>query len=116
MKSQIDFTLLLDNTKGYAVHCSNEEDAKLFVQCAKELYPEMCTMWDDGETNYSKYGSETIYTFCLRTTGGRWVKSRLMYGSGLMHRNIGFTIIEFSDIYQAEDINESDLSIDALFW
>lgn len=113
MKSQIDFTLLLDNTEGYAVHCSNEEEAKLFVQCTKELYPEMCTTWDDGETNYFQYGSETIYTFCLRTTGGGWVKSRLMYGSASLDTN--YTIIEFSEIYQTEDINESDLSIDALF-
>lgn len=114
MKSQIDFTLLLDNTKGYAVHCSNEEDAKLFVQCAKELYPEMCKTWGNGETNYSEYGSETIYTFCVRTGGG-WKRSRLMYGSIPVHLDFGYTIIEFSEIYQEEDINESELSIDALF-
>lgn len=112
MKSQIDFTLLFDNTKGYAVHCSNEEEAELFVQCVKELYPEMCKAWDDGETYYSMYGSETIYTFFVRV-GAAWKKSQLMYGAASLSTN--HTIIEFSEIYTMPELEESEMPLDMLF-
>ena len=39
MKSPIDFTLLCDGNDGYAVHCPSEEDADLFLEWARRLYP-----------------------------------------------------------------------------
>ncbi len=114
MKSPIDFALLWDKTEGYAVHCSNKADAELFIQCARELHPEMCTQWSPGEINYYQHENETIYTFDSKI-GGVWEKSKLMYGSVNSARCIGYTIIEFSEIYQEEDINESGASLDILF-
>ena len=102
----------MDNTEGYAVHCSNEEEAELFVQCVKELHPEMCKTWDSGETNYSKYGSETIYTFCVRI-GTECRKSQLMYGAASLNTN--YTIIEFSEIYTMPELEESEMPLDMLF-
>lgn len=114
MKPMVDLTLLWDNTVGYAVHCSNKADAELFVQYARELHPEMCTQWAPGEINYRQHESETIYTFDAKY-GGVWKKSKLMYGSVDAARDMGYTIIEFSEIYQEEDLNESEASLDVLF-
>ena len=114
MNSPIDFTLLWDNTVGYAVHCSNKADAELFIQYARELHPEMCTQWSPGEINYSQHEKETIYTFGSKV-GGVWRKSKLMYGSVSAARDMGYTIIEFSEIYQEEELDESEASLDVLF-
>lgn len=114
MKPQIDFTLLWDKTEGYAVRCRTAEDATVFISCAMELFPEMCRMWRPGETNHDSYSDETIYTFDHKI-GGRWTKSNLAYGSVRSARNIGYKIIDFSEIFQEEDINESEMSMDVLF-
>ena len=114
MRPMVDMTLLWDNTVGYAVHCSNKADAELFVQCARESHPEMCTQWSPGELNFSQHESETIYTFDS-IFGGVWKKSKLMYGSVDAARDMGYTVIEFSEIYQEEDLNESEASLDVLF-
>jgi hypothetical protein len=38
-----------------------------------------------------------------------------MYGSVDAARDMGYTVIEFSEIYQEEDLNESEASMDVLF-
>ena len=114
MKSLINFELLWDKTNGYALHCSNRADAELFIESVRELYPSMCTQWAPGEINYMQHGNETIYTFDSKFNGG-WRKSRLMYGSVRSAREMGYTVIEFSDIYQEEELNESETSLDVLF-
>ena len=68
MKSPIDFTLLCDRTKGYAVHCTTEEDAAMFVEWARRLYPNRTSNWNDGETNFDSHGDKTVY---MATAGRR---------------------------------------------
>ena len=63
MKSPIDFTLLCDGNDGYAVHCPSEEDADLFLEWARRLYPQWCKAWEDGRNNYPQHGTATVYTF-----------------------------------------------------
>lgn len=114
MKSPIDFTLLYDKTEGYAVHCSSSFEAETFIEWARELFPKMCERWAPGEINYYQHESETIYTFDAKN-GDKWMKLKLMYGEVGSSRDMGYTIIEFSEIYQEEDINESEASLDVLF-
>lgn len=114
MKSPIDFTLLYDKTEGYAVHCSNPADAELFVYWASSLFPKLCSQWAPGETNYQRNGSDTIYTFDA-SRGDSFIKFKLMYGDVDSAIYMGYKVIEFSEIYQEEDIDESEASLDVLF-
>ena len=114
MKSPIDFTLLIDKVEGYAVHCSTEEEADLFVEWAHRLYPDRTSNWRQGETKFSHHGEETVYTFNQDIGDGQWRKSNLLFGSVGPVREIGYTIIEFSDIYKAEELAESDQPIGML--
>jgi hypothetical protein len=114
MTPQVDFTLLFDKTEGYAVHCSNYTDAETLVQQARIIAPNLCNQWGPGEINYRQHESETIYTFDAKQSG-KWTKLKLMYGSVGAARDMGYTIIEFSEICQEEDINESEASLDVLF-
>lgn len=114
MNSPIDFTLLCDRTEGYAVHCTSEEDAGMFVECARALYPQWCESWADGETNYRLHGEDTVYTFDLKDDNGIWQKNGLRFGD-ISVIKLGYKIISFSEIYQHEEILESDQSFDMLF-
>lgn len=113
MKSPIDFTLLCDGNDGYAVHCPSEEDAKLFLEWACCLYPKWCKAWEDGNNNYSRHGTATVYTFDSKDGNGVWQKAGLRYGD-LSICELGYTIIEFDDIYKQAEMVESDMPIDAL--
>lgn len=110
MKSPIDFTLLCDETSGYAVHCSTEEDANTFLEWAKCLYPGWCGAWSDGRNNYSRHGEDTVYTFDSSDGNGGWKKAGLMYGDKFVS-NIGYRIIEFAEIYKPVELTESDQPI-----
>lgn len=114
MKSPLDFTLLYDNTEGYAVHCSSSFEAETFIEWARELFPKMCEQWAPGETNYHHHESDTIYTFDSRMNG-QWSKLKLMYGDVTSATGMGYKVIEFADIHQEEDIDESEASLDVLF-
>lgn len=114
MKSPIDFTRMWDEAEGYAVHCSSSIEAETFVDWVRILFPSMCEHWGPNETNYSKNEDETIYTLEIRRNN-KWSKSKLMYGSLIDARRLGYKIIEFSDIFQEEEINESEASLDVLF-
>lgn len=114
MKSPIDFTLLWDETDGYAVHCSSLFEAETFIELARELFPKMCEQWAPGETNYHHHESDTIYTFDSRMNG-KWSKLKLMYGDVTSAVDMGYKVIEFADIYKEDDIDESEASMDVLF-
>lgn len=114
MKSPIDFTLLWDKTEGYAVHCSNCDDAEVFIEWAHNLFPKMCEQWAPGETNYLQHESETVYTFDSKQNG-KWLKLKLMYGSVDTVREMGYTIIELSDIYTPAELEESEMPLEVLF-
>lgn len=113
MKSPIDFTLLWDETKGYAVHCSTKEDAEEFIEWSRALFPGMMEAWAPGETNYRQHESETIYTFDSKISG-EWRKSKLMYGDVHTAENMGYTVIEFSDIFTMPELEESEMPLDML--
>ena len=112
MKSPIDFTLLCDNAQGYAVHCQTEEEAELFLEWAKRLYPGYCNSWED--TKYDDHEENTIYTFDSDYGNGKWFKGGLRYGSMQAAIDIGYTIIEFADIYKPAEIVEGDQPISLL--
>lgn len=114
MKSPIDFSLLWDTTAGYAVHCSDQSEAETFLEWVWELYPQACVNWEPDETSYYQHKNQTIYTFDSKV-GGTWEKRQLLYGSVRAARDRGYTIIEFRDIFQEEDIEEVDTSLDMLF-
>ena len=114
MKSPIDFTLLCDRTEGYAVLCTTEEEADLFMEWAHRLYPGRTSNWKDGETRFATYGEETVYTFNQDIGHGCWQNSNLLFGPFRKVQELGYTIIPFSEIYRAEDIAESDQSISML--
>ena len=115
MKSPIDFTLLCDRTEGYAVLCTTEEEADLFVAWAHRLYPGRTANWKDGETRFADYGEETVYTFNQNNGNGCWQNSNLLFGQFRKVQDLGYTIIQFSDIYKAEELNESDQPLSMLF-
>ena len=111
--SLIDISFMLESASGYAVRCSNKDEATMFVCHVREVYPHLAEKWKDGEVNFH-FGPNTVYTFDTRL-GGKWRQVGLMYG--LMNAVIGsgYKVIEFSAILTEPDINESGESIDALF-
>lgn len=114
MNCPIDFSLLYTETNGYAVHCKTKEEAMEFIDWARQLYPGLCKEWGHDTYNYDTHREKTIYTFDSHY-GGRWNKSRLMYGSVSAATDMGYTVIEFEDICNRPDIEESDKSLDFLF-
>lgn len=110
MKSPIDFTLLCDGNDGYAVHCPFEEDADLFLEWARRLYPQWCQAWGNGRNNYSQHGTATVYTFDTKDGNGVWKKAGMRFGN-ISISEMGYTIIEFDDICHPIDITESDKDI-----
>lgn len=113
MKSPIDFTLLCDKPAGYAVHCPTEEEADLFLKWARRLYPGLCASWHKDENNYSRHESKTIYTFD-HDSRGRWTQGSLLFGNISAAQSLGYTVIEFADIYSSAELNESDKNIEFL--
>lgn len=114
MNCPVDFALLCDETAGYAVHCPTEEDADLFLEWARRLYPKMCEQWADGRNNYDSHGKDTVYTFDRHLREDKWEKSRLMYGSVTQVLDIGYTVIEFDEVYKQEELAEGDQPISLL--
>ena len=113
MKTPIDFTQLWDKVEGYAVHCSTKDEAEEFIGWSRALYPGMMEAWEPGEINYSKHESETIYTFDYKM-GGEWRKHKLLFGSVNEAKKLGYKIIEFSDIYTPQELEESEMPIESL--
>jgi len=113
MKSPIDFTLLIDKTEGYAVHCSTQEEADLFYQWACRLYPHHCTSWSYGSNRWSEHRENTIYTFDGGTSD-KWHKRGLLYGKIQTAIDIGYTVIEFEEICKQAKLVESSIPLDFL--
>ena len=114
MNCPIDFSLLHDVHKGYAVHCKTKEEAEQFVYWAKTMYPKLCTEWELNQHRYNHHHQNTIYTFDS-PVGVGWEQTRLMYGHVKTATGMGYTVIEFDDICNRPDIEESDKSLDFLF-
>lgn len=114
MKCPIDYTKLWNETKGYAVRCATREEAEEFIEWTRVLYPGMMDAWEPGELNYDKHGLETIYTFDYKISG-EWRKHKLLFGAIKEARSLGYTIIEFADIYTPFELQESDKPMDFLF-
>lgn len=112
MCESIDVEYLL-NTPGSAIFCSTKEEAKQFLSYMKEYYPDKCQQWEDGETRFSSGGIG--YTFYWMDRPDNWRLDNLMFGkiSELLHGN--YTVLNFYELVEAKDLEESEMSIDSLF-
>lgn len=106
----IDFSQLLVHGTRYAVHCETREEAEIFLSCLREKYPEKCENWKRGETHFGKY-STTCYSPCLNM--GEY--ETLKYCNKGYYEDEGYTVIPFTALIVQPDIEESELSMDALF-
>lgn len=83
----------IENYRGrYAMHCPNEETAKIFT---KHLH-DINKTWCDGssyvdDTNFEHYTYETCYNFNCGA-----------YGRTSTYIRNGYTILEFEDFYWVE--------------
>lgn len=106
----LDFSPLLAEGKRFAVYCETEEEALIFLRCYRELYPERCNTWKDDDTHFGRYDKH-----CYRPNLNMPAGYGLKYCSYEYYEDEGFTIIPFSDLVVLPDIEESELSVDALF-
>ena len=104
----IDFSPLLDGGKAFAVYCRTEVDAKHFLKCLRQEYPEKCRTWLADETHWGKYKK-----MCYRPNLNMPVEYTLKYCSLEHYEEEGFVIIPYEDLI-VSDIEESEQQIDLL--
>ena len=112
MYGNIDIEYLL-NTPGSAIFCSTEEESKQFLSYMKEHCPEKCEYWEDGETRFVAGGIG--YTFYWTAGTKDWRSDNLMFGniSELLYDN--YTVLNFNELAEVKDIEESEQAIESLF-
>lgn len=104
---QLDFTALLNPDHDFAVHCSSDAQALHFLREVRRQYPK--NAWTHEETRWHS-DSPIAYSPYLN-------RGKHMTWDSLSHyTNRNFVIVEFEDLCPNEtDIEESELSMDALF-
>lgn len=111
----IDVEYLLNNP-GSAVRCETIDEAKHFIAYMKEHYPDLCESWHTDETRFDHGNDEGIgYTFYWMDSNDNWLRDSLMYGSILSLRIDDYTIIDFWELMNTNELNESDKPIESLF-
>lgn len=108
----IDVEYLL-NTPGSAVFCSTEEEAKQFLSYMKEHYPDKCEYWGNGETRFRTGGIG--YTFYWIAGTRDWRFDNLMFGNISELLNDNYTVLNFYELLESKDLEESEMSICSLF-
>lgn len=105
---KLDFSPLFDEDKRFAVYCSTEVDAKHFLKCIRQEYPEKCRTWRADETHWGKYEK-----MCYRPNLNLPDEYTLKYCSYEYYEDEGFVIIPYEDLLIV-DIEESEQQIDLL--
>lgn len=100
--------------EGFAVLCSDAEDAEILIRCMLKNMPECMTGWDFE--NISWQNEAKIYTLWAKRPGGwgRGFSNHLMQGPFTRHADDGYTIVPLKELIVMPDINESDMPIDFL--
>lgn len=106
----LDFSPLLVKGPRFAVYCETEEEALIFLRRYREEYPDRCSTWREDDTHFGRYDRH-----CYRPNLNMPEDWGLKYCSYEHYEGEGFTIIPFADLIVQSDIEESDLSMDALF-
>lgn len=112
MIDYLNVELLLDNP-GSAVICNTKEEATQFLKYVKDEYPDRCRDWDPKKPFFHKDG--VAYTFYWKDRNGMWNIDNLMHSSTAFVLSDGYTILNFHDLTNECEINESDISLDMLF-
>ena len=112
MIDYLNVELLLDHP-GSAVICVTEEEAKQFIKYVQKNYPDKCSYWKRGETFFKTGG--VAYTFYWKDRNGMWCVDNLMHSNISFVMNDGYAILNFHELTNECEINESDISLDMLF-
>ena len=115
MSESIDVEYLL-NTPGSAVLCSTEEEARQLIKYMKDHYPDKCQHWEIDDTKFDRYGQDggLGYTFYW-TCDGDWRVDNLMFGRMKELLKDGYAALNFYELLETKDIEESEQTIESLF-
>lgn len=105
---ELDFSVLLDPTFDFAVHCSTDAQALHFIREMRRQYPK--NAWNHEDTRWHDDGKKIAYSPYLNRG------KRMTWDFVDHYTDRGFIIIEFEDLLPfAQEIVESECSIDILF-
>lgn len=109
---ELDLSYMLQ--EGFAVLCSDAEDAEILIRCMLERMPECMLDWNLEDIRWKDEAK--IYTLWARRYGGwgRGPSNHLMQGPYARHADDGYTIVPLKELIVIPDINESDIPIDFL--
>lgn len=94
-----------------AVRCRTREDAKALVANFDTQYPGMADYFDPENPDWD-YGDETAYTLFYSDEDEPTSLSRTDFG---WFEEEGYEVIEFSELLNTTEIEESDMPIESLF-
>lgn len=110
---ELDLSRMLQ--EGFAVLCSDAEDAEILIRCMLKSMPECMQGWNLSDIQW-KDGPK-IYTLWAKRPSGAWgrgVSDHLMQGPLQRHANDGYEIVHLKDLILLPDLNESDIPIEFL--
>lgn len=110
---ELDLSRMLQ--EGFAVLCSDAEDAEILIRCMLKSMPECMHGWNLSDIQWKD--EPKIYTLWAKRFGGTWgrgISNHLMQGPFARHADDGYTIVPLKELIVMPDIDESDMPIDFL--
>ena len=106
----VDLSRMLEHPK-CAIQVSTEDEAKWFLQNAKEQFPERTSAWD-RHNNYDVHRERTCYTLFY---SGATEPTNLSYAHDQWFIENGYEVIKLSELAGCmTEIEESDTPLSAL--
>ena len=107
-KVDLDFKPILNHGYKFAVQVHTREEARNFLRCIFEQYPEKIGTWSLHNTHFGNY-STTCYAPWLNEPG-----RDMRYCDLGWYVERGYVIVQYEDLIE-RDINDSDQPISLLF-
>lgn len=111
MYPHIDLYRMFEHPK-CAIHCTTEDEAKTLIHNIKTQFSLMAgTSWSVDTNNWDLYGKNTGYT--LFYSGDREATG-LSYFYLDWFRENNYEIVEFSELYNPVELEESEMPIESI--
>ena len=110
MYPHLDISRMLELPR-CAVRCSSEDEARALIYNIRKQFPDMATHWTIDENHWNEYKMDTCYT--LFYSGMTRPQGLCFYYIEWYLKN-NYEIVEFADLCNQVEIEESEMSIDVL--
>lgn len=107
----IDLSRMFEHPK-CAVRCRTLEEARTLIYNFHQQYPRKADYFDLDDPGWDNHGSETAYTLFYSDDDKPTTLSRTECG---WFEDEGYEVVEFTELANPVEIEESDMPLEALF-